>query len=142
MRYLLVMAMTMALAAPAFAADRDTSVAAPQAVTSPAPQKSKPRHEKAQGMTNLHEVDTVAKALKAPDRNPVMIVGHVVEKVDGKKNRFIVDDGTGRMAVSIGHKTLKGMTLTPDMKVRLVGKVKTKEGREPVVAVKTLHVLN
>lgn len=142
MRYLLIMVMAMALTVPVHAVDKTVSGEGAQAVTAPASQKGKPRHEKVQGMTNLHEVDTVAKALKAPDKSPVMIVGRIVEKVDSKKNRFIVDDGTGRMAVSIGQKTLKGITLTPDMKVRLVGKVRAKDGKEPVVGVKALHVLN
>ncbi len=141
MRYLLVLIMAAALAIPAHAAEKAAPAGESQSIASPAPHKAKPQHEKGQGMTNLHEVDTVAKALKAPDKSPVMIVGNIVEKVDGKKNHYVVDDGTGRMTVVIGTKTLKGMELTPDMKVRLMGKIKAKQGKAPVMGVRALHLV-
>lgn len=141
MRYLLVLIMAAALAVPAHAAEKAAPTGESQNFVSPAPLKAKPQREKTQGMTNLHEVDTVAKALKATDKTPVMIVGNIVEKVDGKKNRYIVDDGTGRMTAVISSKALKGMELTPDMKLRLMGKIKVKEGQAPVMGVKALHLV-
>ena len=146
MRYLLVLIMAAAIALPvqaANAAEKTASVGASQGIAAPAPHKAKTKtpHEKGQAVAKLQEVDTVAKALTAPNKSPAMIVGSIVEKVDGKKNHYIVDDGTGRMTVVIGSKTLKGMNLTPDMKVRLMGRIKAAAGKAPVMGVKAVHLI-
>ena len=77
MRYLLVLIMAAALAVPAHAAEKAAPTGESQNFVSPAPLKAKPQREKTQGMTNLHEVGTVVKGLKAPDKSPVMIVGRL-----------------------------------------------------------------
>ena len=128
MRYLLIMLMSLMLAAPAYAAG---TADAPATTTVP----------KAKGVTKVAPVDTVAKALASANKTPVSVTGTIVEPVQGKKNRYVVDDGTGRMTVVIGTKTLKGMELTPDMKVRLMGKIKVKEGKAPVMGVRALHLV-
>ncbi|MDD4701834.1 MAG: NirD/YgiW/YdeI family stress tolerance protein [Desulfovibrio sp.] len=141
MRYFLALIMAVALAIPAHAAEKSAPAGQSQSVATPAQQQAAPLKEKWQGMTNLYEVDTVAKALQATNRNPVMLVGNIVEKIDGKKNHYIFDDGTGRMTVSINSKILKSMDLTPQTKVRLMGKLKVKEGRAPVLVVRALHLV-
>ena len=100
MRYLLVLIMAAAIALPvqaANAAGNTASVGDSQGVAAPAPRKAKAPHDKKQAVAKLQEVDSVSKALTAPNKSPALIVGTIVEKVDGQKNHYIVEDGTGRM---------------------------------------------
>ena len=144
MRYLLVLIMAAAMALPvqaANAAGNTASVGDSQDVAAPAPRKAKAPHDKKQAVAKLQEVDSVSKALTAPNKSPATIVGNIVEKVEGKKNQYIVDDGTGRMTVAIGPKVLKGMHLTPDMKVSLKGRIKAAAGKAPVMGVRAVHII-
>ncbi len=144
MRYLLVLIVAAAIALPvqaANAAGNTASAGDSQGVAAPAPRKAKAQHEKKQAVAKLQEVDTIAKALTAPNKSPATIVGNIVEKVAGKKNHYIVDDGTGRMTVAIGPKALKGMNLTPDMKVSLKGRIRAAAGKAPVMGVRAVTII-
>lgn len=146
MRYVLVLIMAAAIVLPvqaANAAENTASVSDSQGVAAPAPHKVKARapHEKGQGAAKLQEVDTVAKALTAPNKSPALIVGTIVEKVDGQKNRYIVEDGTGRMTAAIGPKALKGANLAPGAKVRLKGRIRVAADKAPVMGVKAVHLI-
>ncbi|OXS29932.1 MAG: hypothetical protein BCS36_03955 [Desulfovibrio sp. MES5] len=146
MRYVLVLIMAAAIVLPvqaANAAENTASVSDSQGVAAPAPHKVKARapHEKGQGAAKLQEVDTVAKALTAPNKSPALIVGTIVEKVDGQKNRYIVEDGTGRMTAAIGPKALKGANLAPGTKVRLKGRIRVAADKAPVMGVRAVHLI-
>ena len=75
MRYLLIMLMSLMLAAPAYAAGTADAPATPAAAA------------KAKGVTKVAPVDTVAKALASANKTPVSVTGTIVEPVQGKKNR-------------------------------------------------------
>ena len=142
MRYLLVLIVAAAIALPvqaANAAGNTASVGDSQGVAAPTPRKAP--HGQKQSVAKLQEVDTIAKALTAPNKSPATIVGNIVEKVAGKKNHYIVDDGTGRMTVAIGPKALKGMNLTPDMKVSLKGRIRAAAGKAPVMGVRAVNII-
>ncbi|SCM73983.1 NirD/YgiW/YdeI family stress tolerance protein [Desulfovibrio sp. 86] len=142
MRYLLVLIVAAAIALPvqaANAAGNTASVGDSQGVAAPTPRKAP--HGQKQSVAKLQEVDTIAKALTAPNKSPATIVGNIVEKVAGKKNHYIVDDGTGRMTVAIGPKALKGMNLTPDMKVSLKGRIRAAAGKAPVMGVRAVTII-
>ena len=142
MRYLLVLIVAAAIALPvqaANAAGNTASVGDSQGVAAPTPRKAP--HGQKQSVAKLQEVDSVAKALTAPNKSPALIVGTIVEKVDGQKNHYIVDDGTGRMTVAIGPKALKGMNLTPDMKVSLKGRIRAAAGKAPVMGVRAVNII-
>lgn len=146
MRYFLVMIMAAAIALPvqaATAAENAASVGDSQGVAAPAPHKVKAKgsHEKGQGVAKMQEVDTVAKALAAPNKSPALIVGTIVEKIDGQKNHYIVEDGTGRMTAAIGPKALKGANLAPGTKVRLKGRIKVAADKAPVMGVRAVHLI-
>ena len=144
MRYLLVLIMAAAIALPvqvANAAGNTTSVGDSQGVAAPAPRKAKAPHDKKQAVAKLQEVDSVAKALTAPNKSPALIVGTIVEKVDGQKNHYIVEDGTGRMTAAIGPKVLMGKNLAPGTKVRLKGRIKVAADKAPVMGVRAVHII-
>ena len=144
MRYLLVLIMAAAIALPvqaANAAGNTASVGDSQGVAAPAPRKAKAPHDKKQAGAKLQQVDSVAKALTAPNKSPALIVGTIVEKVDGQKNHYIVEDGTGRMTAAIGPKVLMGKNLAPGTKVRLKGRIKVAADKAPVMGVRAVHII-
>ena len=124
MRYLLIMLMSLMLAAPAYAA-----------VTATAPATA-PAARKAKGVTKVAPVDTVAKALTSANKTPVSVTGTIVEAVQGKKNRYVFEDGTGRMTVALGKKAAAAAHVEAQSKVHLTGVMVVKSGKEGVMAVR------
>ena len=124
MRYLLVMLMSLMLAAPAFAANTADAPAAPHAA------------RKAKGVTKVAPVDTVTKALAAANKTPVSVTGTIVEPVQGKKNRYVFEDATGRMTVVLGKKAAAAAHIEAQSKVHLTGVMVVKAGKEGVMAVR------
>ena len=124
MRYLLVMIMSLMLAAPAFAANTTDAPAAPHAA------------RKAKGVTKVAPVDTVAKALTAANKAPVCVTGTIVEPVQGKKNAYVFEDSTGRMNVVLGKKVAAATHVEAQSKVRLTGVMVVKKGKEGVMSVR------
>ncbi|MFT3958222.1 MAG: NirD/YgiW/YdeI family stress tolerance protein [Desulfovibrio sp.] len=127
MRYLLVMLMSLMLAAPAFAANTADAPAAPHAA------------RKAKGVTKVAPVDTVAKALAAANKTPVSVTGTIVEPVQGKKNRYVFEDGTGRMTVALGKKAAAAH-IEAQSRVHLAGVMVVKSGKESVMAVRKVEM--
>ena len=124
MRYLLIMLMSLMLAAPAYAAGTDEAPAAPQTT------------RKAKGVTKVAPVDTVAKALTSANKTPVAVTGTIVEAVQGKKNRYVFEDGTGRMTVALSKKAAAAAHIEAQSKVRLTGVMVVKAGKESIMAVR------
>ena len=94
-----------------------------------------------QGPTSGVQADTVAKALKAWDDAPVMLTGHIVERVAGSDDKYNFRDATGTIVVEIDHEVFAGRTVTPADRVRLSGKL-DKEMMDPTkVDVKVLENL-
>ena len=128
MRYLLIMLMSLMLAAPAYAAGTDEAPAAPHPT------------RKAKGVTKVAPVDTVAKALAAANKTPVSVTGTIVEPVQGKKNRYVFEDGTGRMTVALSKKAAAATHLEAQSKVRLTGVMVVKAGKEGVMGVRKAEI--
>ena len=57
-----------------------------------------------QGPGGTVSTDTVAKALVAPNKTPVVLTGHVVERVAGKDDKYLFQDESGKIMVEIDHK--------------------------------------
>ena len=129
MRYLLIMLMSLMLAVPAYAAD-----AAYAAATTP------PTARKAKSVTKVAPVDTVAKALASANKTPVAVTGTIVEAVQGKKNRYVFEDGTGRMTVALSKKAAAATHLEAQSKVRLTGVMVVKSGKEAVMGVRKAEI--
>ena len=127
MRYLLIMLMSLMLAAPAYAAG---TADAPATTTVP----------KAKGVTKVAPVDTVAKALASANKSPVSVTGTIVEPVQGKKNRYVFEDGTGRMTVALSKKAAAATHLEAQSKVRLTGVMVVKAGKEGVMGVRKAEI--
>ena len=123
MRYLLIMLVSLMLAAPVYAAGTTAAPAAPAA-------------HKTKRVTKAAPVDTVAKALAAANKTPVSVTGTIVEPMQGKKNGYIFDDGTGRMTVVLGKKAAAAAHLEAQSKVHLTGVMVVKAGKEGVMAVR------
>ena len=130
MRYLLIMLMSLMLAAPAYAAGTADASTAPAA---PAPRKAK-------GVTKVAPVDTVAKALTSANKTPVAVTGTIVEAVQGKKNRYVFEDGTGRMTVALSKKAAAATHLEAQSKVHLTGVMVVKAGKEGVMGVRKAEI--
>ena len=128
MRYLLIMLMSLMLAAPAYAAGTADAPAAPQAA------------RKAKGVTKVAPVDTVAKALTSANKTPVAVTGTIVEAVQGKKNRYVFEDGTGRMTVALSKKAAAAAHIEAQSKVRLTGVMVVKAGKEGIMAVRKAEI--
>lgn len=123
MRYLLIMFMSLMLAAPAYAAG--TADASATTTT-----------RKAKSVTKVAPVDTVAKALASANKTPVSVTGTIVEPVQGKKNRYVFEDGTGRMTVALSKKAAAAAHIEAQSKVHLTGVMVVKAGKESVMAVR------
>lgn len=94
-----------------------------------------------QGPTATVETDTVAKALKAWDDAPVVLTGHIVQRMAGSDDKYMFRDATGQVIVDIDHELFWGKTVTPDNTVRLSGEV-DKDMFEPTkIDVKLLEVI-
>ena len=63
-----------------------------------------------------------ADVLNAWDDAPCVLEGHILEKIP-RKDRYLFEDGSGRVVVEIEHETFGHLTVTPQDKVRLVGHV-------------------
>ena len=132
MRYLLIMLMSLMLAAPAYAAGTaDGTADAPAA-----PQAAR----KAKGVTKVAPVDTVAKAVASANKTPVVVTGTIVEAVQGKKNRYVFEDGTGRMTVALSKKAAAAAHIEAQSKVHLTGVMVVKAGKEGVMAVRKAEI--
>ena len=127
MRYLLIMLMSLMLAAPAYAAG-----------TADAP--ATPTTHKAKSVTKAAPVDTVAKALASANKTPVSVTGSIVEPVQGKKNRYVFEDGTGRMTVALSKKAAAATHLEAQSKVHLTGVMVVKAGKEGVMGVRKAEI--
>jgi uncharacterized protein (TIGR00156 family) len=128
MRYLLIMLMSLMLAAPAYAAGTADAPATPAATP------------KAKGVTKVAPVDTVAKALASANKTPVSVTGTIVEPVQGKKNRYVFEDGTGRMTVALSKKAAAATHLEAQSKVRLTGVMVVKADKEGVMGVRKAEI--
>ena len=91
-------------------------------------------------MTKVAPVDTVAKALAAANKTPVSVTGTIVEPVQGKKNRYVFEDGTGRMTVALGKKAAAAAHIEAQSKVHLTGVMVVKAGKEGVMAVRKAEI--
>jgi len=128
MRYLLIMLMSLMLAAPAYAAGTADAPATPTTT------------HKAKSVTKAAPVDTVAKALASANKTPVSVTGTIVEPVQGKKNRYVFEDGTGRMTVALGKKAAAAAHIEAQSKVHLTGVMVVKAGKEGVMAVRKAEI--
>ena len=128
MRYLLIMLMSLMLAAPAYAADAADAPATPTTA------------RKAKSVTKVAPVDTVAKALASANKTPVSVTGTIVEPVQGKKNRYVFEDGTGRMTVALSKKAAAAAHIEAQSKVRLTGVMVVKAGKEGVMGVRKAEI--
>lgn len=94
-----------------------------------------------QGPTATVETNTVAKALKAWDDSPVVLTGHIVQRMAGSDDKYMFQDGTGQVIVDIDYELFWGKTVTPNNTVRISGEV-DKDMFEPTkIDVKLLEVI-
>lgn len=94
-----------------------------------------------QGPTATVETDTVAKALKAWDDSPVVLTGHIVQRMAGSDDKYMFRDATGQIIVDIDYELFWGKTVTPDNTVRISGEV-DKDMFDPTkIDVKLLEVI-
>ena len=132
MRYLLFLALAALLAAPVSAAET--------ANPAPGPKPSAPP-DGVHGTTGIVSTDTVARALNASNKSPVVLTGHIVERVPGKADKYLFKDESGSLMVEISHEVFAGREITPESRVRLFGKLKKYPNKPLRVDVSVLQLL-
>lgn len=110
MKFLMTLVLVAFLAVPAAAADKT-------------PASDQAELGGFEGPVSGAQAETVAKAKKLAQDSRVVVTGHIISRVAGEKNEYIFKDATGEMPVTITPKGFKGNKVTPEIKVRLIGKV-------------------
>lgn len=87
------------------------------------------------------EADTVVKAKELRDDAPVVLTGHILSQIVGKKKKFLFKDQTGEIVLDIDKKAFRGQTVTPEDTVRLLGKVDKDWGDDLEIDVKQVEIL-
>ena len=64
---------------------------------------------------------TVKQALSARDDSMVTLVGRITQQICN--DDYLFTDGTGAIKIEIKHRLWNGLTVTPDDKLRIYGKV-------------------
>lgn len=85
------------------------------------------------------QIDTVAKALEASDDTHVVLTGNIINKLS--RDEYTFKDATGQIQVEISNKKFNGVDVTPETPVRLYGKVDRDFGKTLEVDVKHLEVV-
>lgn len=85
------------------------------------------------------QIDTVAKALEASDDAHVVLTGNIINKLS--KDEYTFRDATGQIQVEISNKKFNGIDVDDKTTVRLYGKVDRDFGKTLEVDVKHLEVV-
>lgn len=70
-----------------------------------------------------HVVVRAADVYAAWDDAPCELTGRIVEKIPGRKNRYVFEDASGKVVVEIKRHVFGDFTVTPDHLVRIIGEV-------------------
>jgi uncharacterized protein (TIGR00156 family) len=70
---------------------------------------------------DAREIVTVAAATDLPDDSGVRLVGYIVEAIGSARYRF--RDDTGEVVVAIGRDGWRGLEVTPEVRIEIVGEV-------------------
>lgn len=127
MRLIIASALTLVLAAPAFAAFEGPAASA------------QPGGFKGPGAAPA--ADTVAGALKAKDESRVVLEGRILSSAQ-EKEEYVFQDKTGKIIIEIDDELFQGRTVTPENTIRIWGEVDTKLGRDSEVEVGSFEIVN
>ena len=87
-------------------------------------------------------VTRAADVAEAYDDVPCMLEGHLVEKLPQRKDRYVFRDESGTVVVEIEDETFGHLTVTPQTRIRLMGKVEWSSKRPTAGAVDGLAILD
>lgn len=85
-------------------------------------------------------VDTVAKALKAQDDSPCVLVGSIIASAS-EREHYIFKDSTGQIVIELDDDLFAGRTVTPADRLRIHGEVDTRFAADPEVEVDRFDIL-
>ena len=139
MRYVLAVLSALVLSAPAIPAFADQH--GPGGFQGAAPSRATAGPGGFQGPTARAQVTTVAAARQAGDDTPVTLTGHIVQRLAGSDDDYLFRDATGEIVVDIDDKVFRGLTVTPETKVRLSGEVDRDMFEPTTIDVKWLEIL-
>jgi uncharacterized protein (TIGR00156 family) len=126
MRILIASALTLILAAPAFAAFEGPVSSA--------------QSGSFKGPGAVAAADTVAKALKARDESPVVLEGRILSAAK-EHEEYVFQDRTGKIIIELDDDLFQGRTVTPENTIRIWGEVDTKLGRDSEVEVDRFEIV-
>lgn len=89
----------------------------------------------------LKTVLTASGVLQAASDAPCVLEGHIVSRVQGRKNRYVFRDGSGEIIVEIKRKVFGAHTVTPENLVRLEGEVEVDDKYPNEMEADTLTIL-
>lgn len=138
MRFLFVLFLVLALAAPAISATQT----APQETDAIQKQKGdKAPKGGFRGPISGAKAETVAKALELVNEAPVVLTGSLVSKDVAEKDIYIFKDDTGEVKVKIERRVFGGKEVTPETKIRIGGRVEKEDGKDVVIDVRNLEIM-
>lgn len=132
MRYLLALALSLALAVPAFAAFEGPGTTQPSTRTGMGGGFQGP---------GANTLCTAADVMRARDDTHCTVEGRIVEKIAGSKDMYVFEDSTGKLLVDIDRKKFANRTVTPDNTVRLHGEVDVKHSGQRELDVDVLEII-
>ncbi|MDD4701836.1 MAG: NirD/YgiW/YdeI family stress tolerance protein [Desulfovibrio sp.] len=86
-------------------------------------------------------ITSAADVLDAQDDAPCVLEGYILEKLPRRKNRYLFEDGSGRVVVEIKNGIFGHLTVTPRDKVRLLGHVDWNRKRPNEVEADALAII-
>ena len=122
-RFILIPALAVVLAVPAFASF-----------------ESRPASGGFQG-PSLASIDTVAEALKARDDSRCVLEGRIIASTN-KAEHYVFQDGTGKIVVELEDDVFQGRTITPDSRIRIHGEVENHYLQDAKVEAERLEILS
>lgn len=134
-KYAAIAAIIAIVSAPAFAANTQGGFTGPTATSS-----SSQTSAQAGGFVDANaNLTTAAKVKEMNDDSWVKLRGNIVERLSD--DRYLFRDASGTVNVEIDHKRWNGLTVSPQDKVELQGKV-DKEWRDFEVDVKQISKIS
>lgn len=83
-----------------------------------------------------------ADALAAADDSPCVLEGHIIAKIQGRKNRYLFTDSSGQLILEIKRKVFGRLTITPATLVRVEGEIDVSDKYPNEIEVDNLTILD
>lgn len=94
-----------------------------------------------EGPTGKVTITQAVQVQKAHDDEACTLEGNIIEKVAGKKDKYVFQDQSGKVIVEIDDRVFASRTVTPQTKVRLYGEVDRNKSKDNSVDVHQMEIV-